>query len=147
MKIILIQDVKDLGGAGEIVNVTNGYARNYLIPNDLALPATPKNMKLYEERKRRMVTTMARDKGEAEVLAERITEASCKVAKKVGENDVLYGSVTAADIAEALESEGIAVDKRKIHMEEPIKSLGVFEVPVRLHPEVTVTAKVWVVKE
>ncbi|MEE9217543.1 MAG: 50S ribosomal protein L9 [Acidobacteriota bacterium] len=147
MKIVLRQDIDKLGKRGEVVEVTNGYARNYLVPKRLALQATPGNLKRVELERRRLDVRHLRERGEAEELAGRLSSISCTVARKVGENDVLYGSVTNADIAAFLEKEGFVIDKRKIVLEEPLKTLGIYNVPVRLHPEVTVEVKVWVVKE
>ncbi len=147
MKIVLRQDVDKLGKRGEVVKVANGYARNYLVPKRLALQATPGNLKRVELEHRRLEVRHVRERGEAKELAGRLSSISCTVARKVGENDVLYGSVTNADIAAFLEKEGFVIDKRKIVLEEPLKTLGIYNVPVRLHPEVTVEVKVWVVKE
>ncbi len=147
MKLVLRQDVEKLGRRGEVVSVAAGYGRNYLVPKQLALPATAGNLKRVELEQRRLVVKSARERGEAEELAQRLGRLSCTVARKVGENDALYGSVTNADVAAFLEREGLAIDKRKILLEEPIKALGIYTVPVRLHPEVTAEIKVWVVKE
>lgn len=147
MKVVLRQDVDKLGKRGEVVRVADGYGRNYLIPKQLALLATPGNLHRVELERRRLRIRSARERTEAEALAERLSRLSCTVARKVGENDVLYGSVTNADIAAFLEREGLGIDKRKILLEEPIKALGIYTVPVRLHPEVAADLKVWVVKE
>jgi large subunit ribosomal protein L9 len=130
-----------------VVKVAEGYARNFLLPKGKALPATAGNLKTIEREKRRYVVQQAKEKQEAESQAQRLAGLSCTVVRKVGENDVLYGSVTAADIAEYLEKDGIAIDKRRIQIAEPIKSLGIYTIPVRLHSEVTAQLKVWVVKE
>jgi large subunit ribosomal protein L9 len=147
MRIVLRQDIDKLGKRGEVVRVAPGYGRNYLLPKQLALPATPGNLKRVELERRSLDVKRVRERGEAEQLAERLSRLSCTVARKVGENDTLYGSVTNADVAAFLEKEGLAIDKRKIVLEEPIKALGIYSVPVRLHPEVTAEVKVWVVKE
>lgn len=147
MKVVLREDVDKLGKRGEVVRVADGYGRNFLLPKRLALPATAGNLKQVELEHRRRVVRGAREKDEAEELAGRLARVSCTVARKVGENETLYGSVTNADVAAFLEKEGLPIDKRKILLEEPIKALGIYTVPVRLHPEVTAEIKVWVVKE
>lgn len=147
MKLVLRQDIDKLGKRGEVVKVSDGYGRNFLLPKQLALPATPGNLKRVELERRGVEVKHVRERQEAEDLARRLAAVSCTVARKVGENDALYGSVTNADIAAFLEKEGFGLDKRKIVLEEPIKALGIYAVPVRLHPEVTAEIKVWVVKE
>jgi large subunit ribosomal protein L9 len=147
MQIVLKEDIEKLGRRGEVVKVADGYARNYLLPFGKALSATPGNLKVIEREKRRYVARLSKEKEENEALARRIQDVSLTLVRKVGENDVLYGSVTSADIGESLQKEGIVVDKRRIQLPEPIKSLGIYSVPVRLHPEVTAEVKVWVVKE
>jgi large subunit ribosomal protein L9 len=147
MQIVLKEDIEKLGRRGEVVKVAAGYARNYLLPFGKALAATPGNLKVIEREKRRYLVHLAKEKDENEVLSRRIQGLSLTLVRKVGENDVLYGSVTSADIAEALAKEGIVVDKRRIQVSDPIKSLGIYAVPIRLHPEVTSEVKVWVVKE
>jgi large subunit ribosomal protein L9 len=147
MQIVLKEDIEKLGHRGEIVKVADGYARNYLLPLGKALPATPGNLKVIEREKRRYVVRLTKEKEENETLAGRIQALSLTLVRKVGESDVLYGSVTSGDIAEALSKEGVVVDKRRIQLPEPIKSLGIYTIPVRLHPEVTAEVKVWVVKE
>lgn len=147
MRIVLREDVEKLGRRGEVVKVAAGYARNFLLPRRLALEATATNLQqIARERKVREVQE-AREKQEAMALAERLSQLSLTAVRKVGESDVLYGSVTNADIADLMEKEGFKVDKRKILLEEPIKALGIYEVPMKLHPEVTVNLKIWVVKE
>lgn len=147
MKLVLRQDVDKLGKRGEVVKVADGYGRNFLLPKQLALEATPGNLKRVERERRGVEVKRVRERQEAEDLARRLAAVSCTVARKVGENDALYGSVTNADIAAFLEKEGFDLDKRKIVLEEPLKALGIYTVPVRLHPEVTAEIKVWVVKE
>jgi len=147
MRIVLRTDVENLGRRGEVVRVADGYARNYLLPKKLALEATGGNLKLIEQERRVQEVHEAKEKQEAEALAVRIAQLSCTAVRKVGENEVLYGSVTNADVAELLEKEGFSLDKRKILLEEPIKSLGIYEVPIKLHSQVTASLKVWVVKE
>ncbi len=147
MQIVLREDIENLGRRGEVVKVADGYARNFLLPKGKALLATAGNLKTIEREKRRYVVRQAKEKDESLALAQRIAGISCTIVRKVGENDTLYGSVTPADIAEYLAKEGVVVDKRRIHLDEPIKSLGIYNVPVRLHPEVSADVKVWVVKE
>lgn len=147
MRIVLTEDIDKLGRRGEVVKVADGYARNFLLPKGKALLATDGNLKTIERQKRRYQVRVAKEKEEMEALARRIGGVSCTLVRKVGEHDVLYGSVTAADIAEYLGREGIVVDKRRIQIGEPIKSLGIYSVPIKLHPEVRAEVKVWVVKE
>ena|SRR5437867_8401090 len=147
MQIVLKEDIEKLGRRGEVVKVADGYARNYLLPLGKALLATPGNMKVIEREKRRYVARLTKDREDNEALASRIRALSLTLVRKVGESDMLYGSVTSSDIAEGLEKEGIVVDKRRVQLVDPIKSLGIYQVPIRLHPEVTAEVKVWVVKE
>ena len=147
MEVILREHVDHLGRRGEIVKVADGYARNYLLPLGKALPATAGNLKVIEREKRRYVVRLTKEKEENQALAGRIQALSLTLVRKVGESDVLYGSVTSGDVAESLSKEGIVVDKRRIQLPEPIKSLGIYTIPIRLHPEVTAEVKVWVVKE
>jgi large subunit ribosomal protein L9 len=147
MRIVLREDIDNLGRRGEVVKVADGYARNFLLPKGKALPATGGNLKVIEQEKRRHQVHQTKEKEVAAALALRLAGVSCTIVRKVGENDVLFGSVTAADIAEHLEKEGIVIDKRRIQLGEPIKSLGIYNVPVRLHPDVAAEVKLWVVKE
>lgn len=147
MKVILIEDVDDLGRAGEILNVKDGYGRNYLIPRRKALPATPQNIQKMEKMKKELEAARSKARSEAEKLSERIRSLSLTLPRKAGEGDKLFGSVTSMDIQRALKEEGVEVDRKKILLQEPIKSLGVFNVPVRLHAEVTTEVKVWVIQE
>lgn len=146
MKVILTEDVAGLGKLGDLVQVKDGYARNYLIPKKLALPANPQNVKVLEHQKNLIRQKQNRIKSEAEKLAEKIEKMSCTIAKPTGEEDKLFGAVTSIDIEESLREEGIIIDRKKILLEEPIKSLGIYKVPIKLHPEVTANLKVWVVK-
>ncbi|MGQ9656160.1 MAG: 50S ribosomal protein L9 [Thermodesulfobacteriota bacterium] len=147
MKVILVEDVEDLGRAGEILNVKDGYGRNYLIPRKKALPATPQNIQKMEKMKKEMEAARSKARSDAEKLSERIRSLSVTLSRKAGEGEKLFGSVTSLDIQRALKEQGIEVDRKKILLQEPIKSLGVFHVPVRLHPEVTTEVKVWVIQE
>jgi large subunit ribosomal protein L9 len=145
MKVILREDVPDLGSIGEVVKVKNGYARNYLIPKQLAVQANTKNLRQLEHQKKLIEAHKSRVRKDAHTLAEDIEKISCTIPMLVGEQDKLFGSVTAKDIEEALAQEGISLSRKRIILEEPIKSLGVYTVDVRLHTEVTAKLKVWVV--
>lgn len=147
MKVILREDVTHLGTAGNIVNVAPGYARNFLIPRNFAVPATGNNLKAFEHEKRVMESKRAKRKKEAETLKGKLERISCSISKKVGEQDKLYGSVTTQDIEKAFNAEGFTIDKHDILLTEPIKALGVYTVPIRVFEEVIANTKVWVVRE
>ncbi len=147
MKVILIEDVKKVGSMGDVVQVKDGYARNYLFPKNLAKLATDSNQNIVDGIKRKKASALLKEKKGAEELKEKLSLMSCTVAVEAGEDDRLFGSVTAQDVAQAFEAEGISLDKRKVLLEEPIKKLGVYHVSVKLHPEVTGAVKVWVVKK
>lgn len=147
MKVILLKDIEALGSAGEVVEVKNGYGRNFLIPRNEALVATVANMAQFEFRRKQQETLSERDRRAAEALAKKLQAESITAQVKVGEEDRLFGSVTAQNIAELLDEKGYEIDRRTIHLEDPIRELGVYNVEVRLHPEVTTTVKLWVVKE
>jgi large subunit ribosomal protein L9 len=147
MKVILVEDVKSLGKSGESVNVAEGYARNFLIPKKLALGATPANQRVYENEAKARLKKRDKEKADFQALAEKISALSLTIARQAGEDDKLFGSVTNGDIAEALAKEGFKIDKRTIELADHLKALGIFEVPIRLHPEVAAIVKVWVVKQ
>ncbi len=147
MKVILIEDVKSLGAMGDIVDVKDGFARNFLFPENLARLAVDANLKIIEGIKKKKILAASKEKKEAEVLREKISALSCTIPVEAGEDDKLFGSVTSHDISQAFESEGLSIDKRQINLEEPIKKLGVYNISVKLHPEVTAEVKVWVVKK
>jgi len=147
IEVILREDITDLGKAGEIVKVKDGYGRNYLMPRGLAYPATPGNKRRVEAEAQRRGISLARQKTDAEALAARLATADLTFQVKAGEGDKLFGSVTSADIAARLAELGHHIDKRIIDLPEPIKMVGVYQVPVRLHAEVHPTVRVWVVKE
>jgi len=147
MEVILKEDVVTLGKAGDVVKVKEGYARNFLLPRGKAVVADTGNMKAVEQHKQSIAAKQAKLKKEAEALAEKLKALSITLARDAGEQDKLFGSVTSSDIAEALRHEGVVLDKRAIHLEEPIKQIGVFDVTVRLHTEVTGVLKVWIVKK
>ncbi len=145
MQIILREHVGSLGRRGEIVEVANGYARNYLIPQKLALLVTDNNRRQIEREREAAEIRDAEERQVAEALAEKISLVDCVVSRKVGEQDVLYGSVTTADVAECLKE--FNIEKRKIQLSEPIKALGEFTVPVKIHRDVTAEVKLKVVKD
>ena len=147
MKLILRNDVEHLGRRGELVKVKPGYGRNFLLPKGLAYEYSESNMQRIEKEKKVLEIQKVKERSEAQELAQRIAAISCTIVRKVGESDTLYGSVTNADVSEALLKEGFSIDKRKILLEEPIKSLGIYSVQLRIHPEVPCEVKVWVVKE
>ena len=147
MEVILRDHVENLGKRGEIVKVADGYARNYLLPRKLALPATDANRK-WVERERKIAEVRDREeRGAAEAIATRLNAIELTISRKTGENDQLYGSVTNADIAELLAAKGFEIDRRKILLPDPIKTLGENSVPVKLHREVTANVRVTVAKE
>ena len=147
MEVILREHVDNLGKRGEIVKVADGYARNYLLPRNLALPATVGNKKHVERERRIMETREAEEKGQAEAIAARLGALDITIARRVGDTEQLYGSVTAGDIAEYLKAKGFEIDRRKLILPEPIKAIGDHTVPLKLHREVTVPLTVHVVKE
>jgi len=147
MEVILREDIADLGKAGEVVKVKDGYGRNYLLPRGLAYAATAGNKRRIEAEAQQRGVVLARQKTDAEAMAARLATADLTFQVKAGEGDRLFGSVTSADIAARLAELGHHVDKRIIDLPEPIKMVGVYQVPVRLHAEVHPTVRVWVVKE
>jgi large subunit ribosomal protein L9 len=147
MKVILRQDHEKLGEAGNVIQVKPGYARNYLIPKGLVYPATTDNLKKYNSEKEQLNIKKIQEQRKSEEYAKVLENISCTITVQVGEEDKLFGSVTSQNIADVLEAQGHKVDKRKIILEEPIKSLGIYSVPIKLHPEVEAKVKVWVVKE
>jgi large subunit ribosomal protein L9 len=147
MEIILREDIEKLGARGQVVKVASGYARNYLLPKRLAVAATEANKKIVEQERQAHLRREAKLKSEADDLAKILGGVSVTIAQKAGENDQLFGSVTSKDIAEALEKQNFTVDRRKIHLDEPIKQLGEYKITVRLHREVPVDITVQVVKE
>jgi large subunit ribosomal protein L9 len=147
MEVILREHVDNLGRRGEVVKVAAGYARNFLLPRKLALLVTEGNKKQIERERVKFEAKEAEEKGQAGTIAERLTGVVVEIARRVGETEVLYGSVTSADIAEALHAKGFDVDRRKIQLHEPIKKLGEYTVPIRLHRDVAADVKVHVVAE
>jgi large subunit ribosomal protein L9 len=147
MEVILKEDIDKLGHRGDVVKVADGYGRNYLLPRKLAIEATKANKNIIEQMKAAAVRRSAAEKGEAEILAKQFDVVELEFSRKVGEKDHLFGSVTSADIAEALSAKGFHVDRRKIQLDEPIKSLGDFDIPIKLHRDVTARFKVSVKAE
>jgi len=147
MKVILKQSVEGLGKAGDLLTVADGYARNYLVPRRLVVQATSSNLATYEEEKQQRLRRENKEKRGAETLAKELEKISCTATVSVGEEDKMFGSVTSQTIAELLKEKGYTIDRRKILLEEPIKALGVYTVPIRLHSEIDIKIKVWVVKE
>ena len=147
MEVILREHVDNLGKRGEIVKVADGFARNYLLPRKLALPATDGNRKHVERERKIMETREAQEKAGAEAIATRLATVDIAITRRVGDTEQLYGSVTAADIVDFLKAKGFEIDRRKLILPEPLKALGEFDVPLKLHREVTVPLKVKVVKE
>src|SRR5438128_2589972 len=147
MEVILREHVDNLGRRGEVVKVADGYARNYLLPRKLALLATEGNKKVIERERVKFEAHELEEKNVTEAIAERMANVAIEVSRKVGETEVLYGSVTSGDIADSLKSKGMEIDRRKIVLQEPIKKLGEFDVPIKLHRDVTTHVKVKVVAE
>ncbi len=147
MEVILREHVDNLGRRGEIVKVADGYARNYLLPRKLALLATEGNKQRIDRERGKFEAREAEETKIAQAMAERMSGTEIEIARKVGETDALYGSVTTSDIAEALRTKGFDIDRRKVGLQEPIKKLGAFEIPVKLQREVIATVKLSVVAE
>src|SRR5580704_6137286 len=136
MEVILKEDIGKLGSRGDVVKVAEGYGRNYLIPKKLAIEATTANRAVIEQMKASAVRRLAREKGDAEALGKQLAGVELSFTRKAGERDQLFGSVTSSDIAHELEHKGFNIDRRKVHLEEPLKQLGEFHIPVKLHREV-----------
>lgn len=147
MEVILIESISGLGGEGDVVKVSDGYARNFLIPKRLAVAATDKNRRALEHENRQSVNSEAKSKRNAEKFAEQLADVTCTIPMRAGKTDRLFGSVTTMDIASNLSGQGFEIDRRKIDLLEPIKGLGAFTVPIRLHSEVTVEIRVLVIRE
>ncbi len=147
MKVILKENVKSLGKAGEIVNVSDGYARNYLIPKGLALVADEKNIKVFEKQKKKIIEKIEKEREEAILFAERLRTLSLTIKAKAGEEGKLFGSITTIDISEALKKEGIELDRKKIQLSEPIKRLGEYRIPVKISHDITSEFLVRIINE
>jgi large subunit ribosomal protein L9 len=147
MEVILKEDVATLGSRGDVVKVADGYGRNFLLPRKLAIEASTGNKKVIEQMRAASVRRSAKEKAQAEELSKQFDGLSVSFHRKSGENDQLFGSVTSADIAEALEKKGFNIDRRKIQLHEPLKTMGEFTIPVKLHKDVTTHLKVVIEKE
>ena len=147
MQIILTTDIPSLGDAGDLVEVKPGYGANYLIPQGLALPATSSNKNQIEHQRRAISARIARDRKDAESISEKLSQVSVTITSLVGDDDKLFGSVSTKDVSEALRDQGFDVDRRKIVLETPIKALGVYDVPVKVHRDVIAQIKLWVVAD
>src|SRR6201987_514249 len=147
MEVILKEDVVKLGSRGDVVKVAEGYGRNYLLPRKLAIEATPANRAVIDQMKAAAVRRLAREKADAEAVAQQLAGVALAFTRKSGEHDQLFGSVTSADIAHELESRGLNIDRRKIQLNEPLKHVGDFNVPIKLHRDVTVPIKVTINKD
>jgi large subunit ribosomal protein L9 len=147
MEVILREHIDNLGRRGDIVKVAEGYARNYLLPRKLALAVTDSNKRQIDREKKIAEAREAEERAQAEAIAQRLAQLEIEIARRVGENETLYGSVTSADIAHALQAKGFDIDKRKIQLPEPLKALGESTVPVKIHRDVTAQLRVKVVPE
>jgi len=147
MKVILRQDYEPLGKVGDVVDVKDGYARNFLIPKKIVYPATPGSIKAVEEERKRLQAKLQRERKSAELLATELEKVSVTIPVEVGEENRIHGTVTTQMVADALLEKGYEIDKRKIELDEQIKTLGIYTAKIKLHPEVTAQIKVWVVKE
>ena len=147
MKVILVQEVEKLGEVGDVVEVAAGYGRNYLLPKGWAVAATAKNKRQLEHEQRLSAHHIAKARKASEDLAQQLQGVACRFARKAGDEGRLFGSVTSMDIAQQLQESGFTIDRRRIHLEQPLKSLGTFDVPVRLQADVSATLKITVVPE
>lgn len=147
MEVILIKDVEKIGCAGQVVKVKEGFARNFLFPHNLAKPATPASLKKLEQEKQALLAQSLKIKEESVQLKKKLDGFSLTISALTASEEKIYGSITAQDIATALKEEGFSIDKGIIDLTEPIKFLGIYEVPIKLHPQVSATVKLWVVKK
>ena len=147
MKVILTADLPNVGDVGQVVDVANGYGRNYLIPRGFAILATPGNERSLAQQQKTRLVREAKNKAEAEALATQLQALLLSIPKKTGEGERLYGSVTSMDIADLIKARGISLDRRRIMLETPLKTLGTHKVPIRLHPDVVAEVEVAVTKE
>ncbi len=147
MEVILKKDVSKIGKAGETIRVKDGFANNYLFPNKLAVPLTSSNLKKSEEEKQRTLLGSQKRKAEAEALKAKLDNLSITMTVLVQGEDKLYGSITSQEIAASIKEEGFDIDKNSLVLAEPLKSLGIYEIPVKLHPEVSAKVKIWIVKK
>jgi len=147
MEVILREHVDNLGRRGDVVKVAPGYARNFLLPRKLALPVNEGNKRVIERERKLAETRELEERQQAEAVANRLSQIELTLSRRVGDTEQLYGSVTTADIAEALLEKGLEIDRKRIHLDEPLKSLGAFTIPVKLHRDVTAQLKVHVAKQ
>ena len=147
MKVILIKDVEKTGKAGDVVKVKDGFGLNFLIPRGLAIEAGRKNLKFLENEKKKLGFKEKKQKQDAQALKEKLESISCTIAMPAGEEDKLFGEVTPEMISDCYRREAVTIDKKRIHLEKPIRHLGVYQVEIKLHPDVLTTVKVWVVKK
>jgi len=147
MDVILLKDIEQLGAEGAVVHVKPGYARNYLLPQGLAVLATATQLKAAEARQRQQQEKLQRIKAQAQTLKRKLEGHPLTLKLSLGEDEKPFGAITTHEIMDALQREGFELEKHALHLDQPIKSLGIFELPVRLHPEVTAVLKLWVVKE
>jgi large subunit ribosomal protein L9 len=147
MEVILTKDVQAIGHVGQVIKVKDGYARNFLFPNQLAVPVTAANIQKLEQQKQKKLQELAQLKSESQAFKDKLEALSLTIPVLVQEDGKFYGSVSAQDIAKALKDEGLEVDKHKLDLPEPLKSLGIYEVGVKLHPEIQAKVKVWIVKK
>jgi len=147
MKVILREDIPELGKAGQTIEVKSGYGRNYLLPRNLAIPASKANLKAIGEIEKQKTIREKKARRQADVVKDKIEQISVSAEVLVGEEDRVFGSVTANEIAKLMEAEGVTIDKRAVQLDEPIKALGVYTVPIKVDREVTASLKVWVVKK
>ena len=147
MEVILTKDVNKIGKAGSVIKIKDGFARNFLLPQKLAIPVTPGNLKKLEQEKQKTLKSLEEKKQEAIIIKERLDKLSLTISAIAQDEKSLYGSVTAQDISSALKEEGIEIEKNLIVLDEPIKSLGIYELEVKLHPEIQAKVKIWIVKK
>jgi len=147
MEVILCEDVQSVGKTGDVVKVKDGFARNFLIPQKKAFVATASNLKKIEQEKAKRAQSEEKLKKESEELAEKLAKISCNIAVEVNDLEKLYGSISEVEIARTIEGEGFKIDKKMIYLEKPIEDLGIYEVPIKLHPQVTAKVRLWVTKK
>lgn len=147
MKVILNQDIQDLGKQGDIIKVKDGFARNYLFPKSLAFVSTPQAIKKVQAFKKKRELVLEKEKEEAQKLAKTLSNISCTISAETTPEEKLYGSITRREIAQSLKDEGFDIDDKKILLDEPLRALGIYEIALKLHPEVDAKIKLWIVKK
>jgi len=147
MKVILREDVRELGQAGDVIEVKSGYGRNFLFPRNLAIPATKANLRAINEIEKQTVIRERKKRNEAEKLKDNLEKMSLTIEVLVGEEDKIFGSVTSQNVVELMAEQGVTIDKRNVNLDEPIKSLGVYTVPVKIEKDVVANVKVWVIRK